>query len=62
VTAWYLLAADTIDETMARLIARKRGIVAAVTDGKVDDDAGVIDAVVRELRDGEPLRHLRPVA
>ena len=24
VTAWYLLAADTIDETMARLIQRKR--------------------------------------
>ena len=31
VTAWYLLAADTIDETMAELIQRKRGIVAAVT-------------------------------
>ena len=26
VTAWYLLAADTIDETMARLIQRKREI------------------------------------
>ena len=26
VTAWYLLAADTIDETMARLIQRKRGL------------------------------------
>ena len=33
VTAWYLLAANTIDETMARLIQRKRAIVAAVTDG-----------------------------
>src|SRR6202007_384420 len=33
VTAWYLLAADTIDETMARLIQRKRGLIAAVTDG-----------------------------
>ena len=33
VTAWYLLAAETIDETMAALIQRKRGIVAAVTDG-----------------------------
>jgi SNF2 family DNA or RNA helicase len=62
VTAWYLLAAETIDETMARLIARKRGIVAAVTDGRVDDGATLIDSVVRELRGGEPLRHLRPVA
>jgi SWI/SNF-related matrix-associated actin-dependent regulator 1 of chromatin subfamily A len=62
VTAWYLLAADTIDETMAALIARKRGIVAAVTDGRRADDDGLVEAVVRELRDGRPLRHLRPVA
>ena len=34
VTAWYLLAADTIDETMARLIQRKREIIDAVTDGR----------------------------
>src|SRR4029079_7416505 len=33
VPAWYLLAADTSDETMARLIHRKRGLIAAVTDG-----------------------------
>src|SRR3569832_2370760 len=52
VTAWYLLAADTIDETMAALIQRKRGIVAAVTDGRCDDGDGLVDAVVRELRDG----------
>ncbi|HUR85702.1 MAG TPA: DEAD/DEAH box helicase [Solirubrobacteraceae bacterium] len=62
VTAWYLLAAETIDETMAALIQRKRGIVAAVTDGRRLDDDGLVDAVVRELRDGRPLRHLRPVA
>jgi SNF2 family DNA or RNA helicase len=62
VTAWYLLAADTIDETMATLIQRKRGIVAAVTDGERADADGLIDGVVRELRDGRPLRHLRPVA
>ena len=29
VTAWYLLAAETIDETMAELVERKRGIVGA---------------------------------
>jgi len=62
VTAWYLLAADTIDETMAQLIQRKRGIVAAVTDGRRLDGDGLVEAVVRELRDGRPLRHLRPVA
>ncbi|HEV2785473.1 MAG TPA: DEAD/DEAH box helicase [Solirubrobacteraceae bacterium] len=62
VTAWYLLAADTIDETMAQLIQRKRGIVAAVTDGRRLDGDGLVEAVVRELRDGRPMRHLRPVA
>src|SRR5215218_628146 len=61
VTAWYLLAAGTIDETMARLIARKRGLIAAVTDGRVLDGDGLVDAVVRELRDGRPFRHLKPV-
>jgi hypothetical protein len=62
VTAWYLLAAKTIDETMATLIQRKRGIVAAVTDGQRADADGLVDGVVRELREGRPLRHLRPVA
>ncbi|MGH2917546.1 MAG: DEAD/DEAH box helicase, partial [Solirubrobacteraceae bacterium] len=62
VTAWYLLAADTIDETMAALIQHKRGHVAAVTDGRRLDGDGLVEAVVRELRDGRPLRHLRPVA
>lgn len=61
VTAWYLLAAGTIDETMARLIARKRGLVAAVTDGRADEGDGLVEAVVKELRDGRPFRHLKPV-
>src|SRR5204862_2568634 len=60
VTAWYLLAAGTIDETMATLIQRKRGIVAAVTDGRRADTDGLVEGVVRELREGRPLRHLRP--
>ncbi|HEY5317560.1 MAG TPA: DEAD/DEAH box helicase, partial [Solirubrobacteraceae bacterium] len=59
VTAWYLLAAGTIDETMARLIQSKRQHVAAVTDGRVFDGDGLVDAVVRELRDGRPFQHLR---
>ena len=62
VTAWYLLAADTIDETMARLIQRKRVIVGAVTDGGQLDEDGLVASVVRELRDGEPFRHLRQLA
>ena len=62
VSAWYLLAADTIDETMARLIAHKRGIVAAVTDGRRLDGDGLVNEVVRELRDGKPFRRLRAVS
>jgi SWI/SNF-related matrix-associated actin-dependent regulator 1 of chromatin subfamily A len=62
VTAWYLLAADTIDETMAELVERKRGIVDAVTDGKRIDGENVVEGVIRVLRGNEPYRHLRPVA
>ncbi len=62
VTAWYLLAAQTIDETMARLIQRKRATVSAVTDGAAVDADGLVQSVIRELRDGEPFRHLRTVA
>jgi SWI/SNF-related matrix-associated actin-dependent regulator of chromatin subfamily A-like protein 1 len=61
VNAWYLLAADTIDETIATLLERKRAVIGAVTDGRSDDDEGVVDALVRELR-GAPFRHLRAVA
>jgi SWI/SNF-related matrix-associated actin-dependent regulator 1 of chromatin subfamily A len=61
VTAWYLLAANTIDETMARLIQSKRALVAAVTDGRGLHADGLVQAVVRELRDGRPFQHLRAV-
>ena len=61
VTAWYLLAPDTIDETMAELLQRKRGLIDAVTDGQVRDEERMVDAVARELR-GRPYRHLRVVA
>ena len=61
VNAWYLLAAETIDETIATLLERKRVVVGAVTDGREDDEEAVIDAVIRELR-GAPYRHLRAVA
>ena len=61
VTAWYLLAAETIDEAMAEVLARKRGIVGAVTDGRRDDSEAVVQSVVRALRE-KPLRRLRAVA
>ncbi|MBN1527488.1 MAG: DEAD/DEAH box helicase [Thermoleophilaceae bacterium] len=61
VTAYYLLAPDTIDETMAELLERKRSLISAVTDGQVRDEERLVAAVVRELR-AQPVRHLRVVA
>ncbi len=61
VNATYLLAADTIDETIATLLERKRAVIGAVTDGRAEDEENVVDALVRSLR-GEPFRHLRAVA
>jgi SWI/SNF-related matrix-associated actin-dependent regulator of chromatin subfamily A-like protein 1 len=61
VTAWYLLAPDTIDETMAELLQRKRSVIDAITEGAVRDEERMVAAVVRELR-GRPFRHLRVVA
>ncbi len=61
VNATYLLAADTIDETIATLLERKRAVIGAVTDGSDEDERAVVDALVAELR-GEPYRHLRAVA
>jgi SWI/SNF-related matrix-associated actin-dependent regulator 1 of chromatin subfamily A len=57
----YLLAASTIDETIATLLERKRAVIGAVTDGRAEDEEAVLDALVRELR-GEPYRHLRVAA
>jgi SWI/SNF-related matrix-associated actin-dependent regulator of chromatin subfamily A-like protein 1 len=61
VTAYYLLAPKTIDETMAELLERKRALIDAVTDGQVRDEERLVDAVVRQLR-AQPARHLRVVA
>ena len=60
VTAWYLLAAQTIDETMLELIERKRKVVDAVTDGRSQAEEAVVEGVIRALR-GKPARHLRAV-
>jgi hypothetical protein len=61
VNATYLLAADTIDESIATLLERKRAVIGAVTDGREEDERGVLDALVAELH-GQPYRHLRAVA
>ena len=61
VNAYYLLAAETIDESIATLLERKRAVIEAVTDGREEDEEGVVDALVRELR-GTPYRHLSAVA
>jgi SWI/SNF-related matrix-associated actin-dependent regulator 1 of chromatin subfamily A len=61
VNASYLLAAETVDETIATLLERKRAVIGAVTDGLEQDEEGVVDALVRELR-GTPFRRLRAVA
>ena len=61
VHASYRLAAGAIDETIATLLERKRAVIAAVTDGRPEDDTGLVDALVAELR-SEPYRHLRAVA
>jgi hypothetical protein len=61
VNAYYLLAADTIDETISALLERKRGVIGAVTDGREEDEEDVLEGLVRELR-GTPYRHLRAVA
>lgn len=61
VSASYLLAADTIDETIATLLERKRAVIGAVTDGRQEDEQGVVDALVAELHN-RPYRHLREAA
>jgi len=61
VTAWYLLAADTIDETMSEVLERKKALIGSITDGQVRDSEPMVAEVIRELK-GRPFRHLRVVA
>ncbi len=61
VNASYLLAAETIDETIATLLEHKRAVIGAITDGRAETDEGVVEALVRELR-ATPYRHLRVAA
>lgn len=61
VTAWYLLAAHTVDEDLSQVLERKRGLVGAVTDGLEDDSEATVDAVVRALRERPAFSRLRAV-
>jgi len=51
VTAYYLLASETIDEQMATVLQRKRAVIDAVTDGRCLADTSALDAVVQALRE-----------
>jgi SNF2 family DNA or RNA helicase len=60
VTAWYLLAADTIDERIAALIDHKRAVVGSVTDGTLGDERSLLDSLLAEYGSEAPAR--RPLA
>ena len=61
VTAYYLLASETIDEQMAGVLQRKRAVIDAVTDGRRLEDGSALDAVVQALRE-RPGARLRAAA
>ena len=46
VTAWYLLATETIDERIATLLAEKRDVVDSVTDGGGGEGSSIADALL----------------
>jgi len=49
VSAWYLLAAGTIDEKIAELVEEKRALVDACADGKVQEHGSVLGDLVAWL-------------
>jgi hypothetical protein len=52
VTAWYLLAAETIDERIAAVIDRKRELIRAATDGTAAGQDAVLDELLDWLSEG----------
>jgi SNF2 family DNA or RNA helicase len=52
VTAWYLIAPETIDSTLEGVLEAKRGMIGAITDGRVAEDRTVLDSVIRSMRGG----------
>jgi hypothetical protein len=55
VTAWYLLAAETIDEQIAAVVERKRGIIRAATDGTSIGEEAILDELWSWLSSMEPM-------
>lgn len=54
VTCYYLMAVDTIDEYLARLIDNKRAVISAIIDGeKVDKDENILADLLRRITNGE---------
>jgi SWI/SNF-related matrix-associated actin-dependent regulator 1 of chromatin subfamily A len=53
VTAWYLLAAETIDEKISQLIEDKRALIAATSDGREAERGAVLGELVEWLVAGE---------
>ena len=52
VWAYYLIAEDTIEEVIARLLDRKRVVTASVLDGKEVDDSDLLTQLISELVPG----------
>ena len=46
VTAWYLLASETIDERIAKLLEDKRQVVDSLTDGGSETSGALVDALI----------------
>ncbi len=59
VTAWYLLANETIDERIATLLAEKRDVVDSVTDGGTAAGTSLAASADRRVRRGRRLFRLR---
>ena len=53
VTAWYLLAGDTIEEDIAQLIDHKRKVLAQALDGKDVDEDSLLSELMKNLKKGE---------
>ncbi len=52
VTSWWLLAAGTIEEEIARLLDKKRAVIDATTDGEeMGEDEGILKALLRTMRE-----------
>ena len=49
VTAWRIIAAQTIDARIAELIDAKAGLAARALDGADEDEAGTVDVQVEAL-------------